>query len=845
MAGKIGRLLKAKIDKATWSDLTQWKIGRGDVGETDPRNPNGSSPRMIWIHQGSQDDRKIAPAVLSSTSGIKYERASLARLIGESVWAGFPDISNNNTATLYVKELTEESLANLDGQTPIEQAINNALFTDPANLTNMRLEVTGTKEVLIGKGTYTRPSDSNTYQFNETRSGFGTGNDSIATLIGALTSGQHRVAWVTVARETGKIKVVASTAVTAVGALPQRSQLINTIFGISVTATYKRIVPIYLYYGQTDVAEADVYRQFDARLDSTAGASGGGTVGDVSGPVASTQYSVPTFDNTDGDQLRNNSGVLIDSATGSILTAASFVANGTGGAGYVELDAQSSAPSAPADGLRLYANNSDQLAWRPQDGFIRTIAGTLTGNQTYTLPDASGTVALTSDITTATALAAILAPLTTARNVIAAATTTIIPLTLQTTDNNTTNPLLRFLASNGSTVLASVGATGLATFAGINSTPIGATTPSTVVGTTITGVVVDGTTNAATTVLTLQHGYTGGATPAANFGTDLRLQGHTNPTSNGYRDMGGVESYWSDAVDGTRRSKTDIYAYNVSTKVVGITVDHQGFSGFGTASPTTWIDVTRNVNGGTYILVNNTTNGNAAYAGIQCHTTGGSGFTLFATSPTYSGSWQNASVIASDLTTIITSYGATGEIKFQTGSTSASNFHMVLDATGQFGIGKPSSIAAKLHVLTTDAATSSITNVAILGHNGGTVAAGFGTGLLFQAETSTTNDINIGRIRLWETTVTHASLATEGALSSYYNNSGTITERDVISWGVDSSGNRLFSVYDVTPVARATNAIAAAAFAGNTSGIVNDSATYGGYSMGQIAQALINVGILT
>ena len=51
--------------------------------------------------------------------------------------------------------------------------------------------------------------------------------------------------------------------------------------------------------------------------------------------------------------------------------------------------------------------------------------------------------------------------------------------------------------------------------------------------------------------------------------------------------------------------------------------------------------------------------------------------------------------------------------------------------------------------------------------------------------------------------------------------------------------------YNVAAVARATTGIAAAAFVANTSGIANDSATYGGYSGGQIAAALIAVGILT
>jgi hypothetical protein len=52
-------------------------------------------------------------------------------------------------------------------------------------------------------------------------------------------------------------------------------------------------------------------------------------------------------------------------------------------------------------------------------------------------------------------------------------------------------------------------------------------------------------------------------------------------------------------------------------------------------------------------------------------------------------------------------------------------------------------------------------------------------------------------------------------------------------------------LYGVTAVARATTAGAAATFAANTSGIANDTATWGGYTIGQVVTALRNIGILT
>lgn len=58
------------------------------------------------------------------------------------------------------------------------------------------------------------------------------------------------------------------------------------------------------------------------------------------------------------------------------------------------------------------------------------------------------------------------------------------------------------------------------------------------------------------------------------------------------------------------------------------------------------------------------------------------------------------------------------------------------------------------------------------------------------------------------------------------------------------SGNSI-GLYGATPVARATTAIAAAAFVANTGTAVNDASTFGGYTLRQMAQALISLGVLT
>lgn len=77
--------------------------------------------------------------------------------------------------------------------------------------------------------------------------------------------------------------------------------------------------------------------------------------------------------------------------------------SGTAGNGYLGIVPQSSAPSAPATGLRLYADATGRLSWiRPSDGFSRTFDATLTASRVYTLPDATTTLVGTDTTQTLT-----------------------------------------------------------------------------------------------------------------------------------------------------------------------------------------------------------------------------------------------------------------------------------------------------------------------------------------------------------------------------------------------------------------------------------------------------------
>jgi hypothetical protein len=61
---------------------------------------------------------------------------------------------------------------------------------------------------------------------------------------------------------------------------------------------------------------------------------------------------------------------------------------------------------------------------------------------------------------------------------------------------------------------------------------------------------------------------------------------------------------------------------------------------------------------------------------------------------------------------------------------------------------------------------------------------------------------------------------------------------------IGTATSQKLSFWNNTPITQPTTGIAAATFAANTSGTLNDSATWGGYTVGQVVQALQNVGLL-
>lgn len=136
----------------------------------------------------------------------------------------------------------------------------------------------------------------------------------------------------------------------------------------------------------------------------------------------------------------SNGGDLTITPSGGDVTIVGSLAvvNGTY-SGYVEI-AEQAIPSAPTNALRLYADTSNRLSWKGENGYVRTFDGTAnTADRVYTLPDQAGTILLTTY---------------TGGVAFTAATASSKVLTIKTSDDDTTNNMFEAQQSDGTAFLS-------------------------------------------------------------------------------------------------------------------------------------------------------------------------------------------------------------------------------------------------------------------------------------------------------------------------------------------------------------------------------------------------------
>lgn len=179
------------------------------------------------------------------------------------------------------------------------------------------------------------------------------------------------------------------------------------------------------------------------------------------------------------------------------------------------------------------------------------------------------------------------------------------------------------------------------------------------------------------------------------------------------------------------------------------------------------------------------------------------------------------------------------------GYASPAGYRIYFTPAGLMGVGIGfSTPLTRLHVVETTTTTNAPLDVFRIEGRVSTAATGFtvggGVAQSFFAESATDGSYRqLAQISAIYTDATDATRKAKLSLSAYDTAARLGLE-------IEASGTAAkIGLYGATPVVRATNAGAAAAFVTNTSLIANDTGTFGGYTIGQIAQALINIGVLT
>lgn len=173
------------------------------------------------------------------------------------------------------------------GYTPDEQYNAKAQFLDVGSFLNFRLSPNNPADlsVFVSAGYY--------YDSSGNLAFFGGDLYDLTDAIGALSSGQHQLAVVSLDVSTGELALATNTAETG-GSGDKDAFNESTIVGLTYGDNDQQKGAVHLYYGQTAVGESDIYRQGDPRVPFTRpGAAGGGGI-DYFPISLTTTLTIPT-----------------------------------------------------------------------------------------------------------------------------------------------------------------------------------------------------------------------------------------------------------------------------------------------------------------------------------------------------------------------------------------------------------------------------------------------------------------------------------------------------------------------------------------------------------------------
>jgi hypothetical protein len=88
----------------------------------------------------------------------------------------------------------------------------------------------------------------------------------------------------------------------------------------------------------------------------------------------------------------------VNSVTNGMIDSTSINIVGTAGAGFLSIAPQSSAAPTPAAGVTQYVDNSNNIAYKMADGFVRTLSIPATANTTYTIPNNSASANIVTTV---------------------------------------------------------------------------------------------------------------------------------------------------------------------------------------------------------------------------------------------------------------------------------------------------------------------------------------------------------------------------------------------------------------------------------------------------------------